>query len=67
MNNLVEATLPRKSRPSLGPTQFPIEWVPGPPLPAQSDHSPPSRAELKDTYLVTEGLQLFYVIVVEKN
>jgi hypothetical protein len=42
------------SRPTLGPTQPPIQWVPGAPSPGvkrqgrETDHSPPSSAEVKN-------------------
>jgi len=49
----VTSLLATASRPVLGPTQLPIQWVPGaltagvkrPGIAA--DHSPPSRAEVK--------------------
>jgi hypothetical protein len=42
------------SKPVLGPTQCPIEWVPGPLSPGlkrqgrEADHSPPSSDEVKN-------------------
>jgi hypothetical protein len=36
-------------RPALGPTQPPIQWVPGVKRPGrEADHSPPSSAEVKN-------------------
>jgi hypothetical protein len=36
------------SRPALGPTQPPVQWVPGALSPGRdADHSPPSSAEVK--------------------
>jgi hypothetical protein len=46
--------MPRMSRTALGPTQLPIQWVPGAlslrvKLPGrEADHSPPSSAEVKE-------------------
>jgi hypothetical protein len=43
------------SRPAMGPTQSPVEWVPGGPFPGNkarpgrdADHSLPSSAEVKN-------------------
>jgi hypothetical protein len=43
------------SRPALGPTQPPVQWVPGGPFPGakarpgrDADHSPPSSAEVEN-------------------
>jgi hypothetical protein len=47
------------SRPALGPTQPPIEWVPGALSPGvkqtghEADHSPPASAEVKKTWIYT--------------
>jgi hypothetical protein len=49
------------SRPTLGPTQPPIEWVlralsPGVKRPVrEADHSPPSSAEVKKLYLYIQS------------
>jgi hypothetical protein len=47
--------LPSVSRPALGPTQLPVQWVPGGPFPGgksaaggDADHSPPSSAEVEN-------------------
>jgi hypothetical protein len=47
------------SRPALGPTQPPIQWVSGILSPGvkrprrETDHSPPSSAEVKNTWIFT--------------
>jgi hypothetical protein len=47
------------SRPALGATQPPIQWVPGALSPGvkrpgrKADHSPPTRAEVKKTWIYT--------------
>jgi hypothetical protein len=42
------------SRPALGPTQPPIQWVPGSlSLRREADHSPPSSAEVKTAWNYT--------------
>jgi hypothetical protein len=42
------------SRSVLGPTQPPIQWVPGALSPGrEADHSPPSSAEVKETWIYT--------------
>jgi hypothetical protein len=47
------------SRPALGPTQRPIQWVTGALSPEvkrpgrEADHSPPSNAEFKKTWVYT--------------
>jgi hypothetical protein len=47
------------SRPALGPTQPPIQWVPGALFPgvkrpgSEADHSPPATAEVKKTCIYT--------------
>jgi hypothetical protein len=46
----------KSSRPALGPTQPPIQWVPGTLSPGvkhqrrEADHSPPTGVEVKKTY-----------------
>jgi len=51
------------SRPALGPTQPPIQWVPGAlslglKLPGrEADHSPPSSAEVKNVWSYTSTPQ----------
>jgi hypothetical protein len=50
------------SRPVLGPTQPPIQWVPGALSPGvklrgrEADHSPPTNAEVKKTWIYTSTL-----------
>jgi hypothetical protein len=45
------------SRPALGSTQLPIQWVPGAPSPEvkrpghEADHSPPASTEVKKMYI----------------
>jgi hypothetical protein len=47
------------SKPALGPTQPPIQWVPGALSPGvkrqgrEADHSPPASAEVKKTWIYT--------------
>jgi hypothetical protein len=47
------------SRPALGPTQRPIQWVPGAPslgvkrLGRNADHSPPASSEVKKMWIYT--------------
>jgi hypothetical protein len=42
------------SKPALGPTQPPIQWVPGVKRPGrEADHSPPTSAEVKKTWIYT--------------
>jgi hypothetical protein len=47
------------SRPALGSTQLPIQWVPGALSPevkrpgCEADHSPPTSAEVKKTWVYT--------------
>jgi hypothetical protein len=47
------------SKPALGPTQHPIQWVPGVLSPGlkrpgrEADHSPPTSAEVKNTWIYT--------------
>jgi hypothetical protein len=58
------------SRPALGPTQPPIQWVPGAISPAEkqpgreADHSPPSSAEDKNTWSYTSPPIIFLLGVV---
>jgi hypothetical protein len=45
---------PTSSGPALGPTQPPIQWVPGALSPGrEADHSPPSSAEVKRIWIHT--------------
>jgi hypothetical protein len=52
---------PTASKPALGPTQPPIQWVtgavsPGVKLPrCEADHSPPSSAEVKNAWSYTSN------------
>jgi hypothetical protein len=52
------------SRPILGPTQPPIQWVPGAlsrgikRTGPEADHSPPSRAEVKNAWSYTSTLPI---------
>jgi hypothetical protein len=42
------------SRPGLGPTQPPVQWLPGEKRPgSEADHSPPSSAEVKNAWTNT--------------
>jgi hypothetical protein len=42
------------SRPAMGPTQHPIQWVPGVKGPGrEADHSPPDSAEVKKMWVYT--------------
>jgi hypothetical protein len=46
--------LSTSSRPVLGPTQLPIQWVPEVKrLGRESNHSPPSSADVKNTWIYT--------------
>jgi hypothetical protein len=59
------------SRPALGPTQPPIQWVPeahflGVKWPgSEADHSPPSSAEIKNAwrYIYTPPIRLHVVVL----
>jgi hypothetical protein len=56
VNNFLISTT---STPALGPTQPPIQWVPGALSPGikqlgrDTDHSPPTSAEVKKTWIYT--------------
>jgi hypothetical protein len=52
------------SRPAMGPTQPPVQWVPGSPFPkakvrpgCNADHSPPSSTEVENEELYLLSLQ----------
>jgi hypothetical protein len=55
------------SRPALGPTQPPIQWVPGAlslgvkRLGREADHSPPSSAEVKNAWSCTPTPQYVFM------
>jgi hypothetical protein len=57
------------SRPAVGPTQPPIQWVsgalsPGIKLPGhEADHSPPTSTEVKKTWICTSTPNLLLGIV----
>jgi len=58
----------RASRPALGPTRSPIQWVLGALIPGvkrpgrESDHSPPPSAEVK-SYTSTPPIRLHGVVL----
>jgi hypothetical protein len=55
------------SRPALGPTQPPIQWVMGALSPGvkrpgrEADHSPPTSSEIKNTWIYTFTLPYIFV------
>jgi hypothetical protein len=50
-NNFLFST---SSRPTLGPTQAPIQWVPGVKRPgSEADHSPSTSIKVKNTWIYT--------------
>jgi hypothetical protein len=52
------------SRPPLGPTQLPIQWAPGVKRPGHGvDHSPPTSAEVKKTWIYTSTLPLVFMVM----
>jgi hypothetical protein len=56
------------SRPALGPTQPPIQWVPGAlslgvkRSGREADHSPPSSAEVKNAWSYTSTAQYVFMV-----
>jgi hypothetical protein len=45
---------PKSSRPALGSTQPPIQWIPGIKRPgSEADHSPPTSAKVKKMWIYT--------------